>query len=334
MMPATPTVPPCTPGVNLVKHLRWSYALLLLLPLFDPGCAARAELSGPAAAVVVCQSHGVSATAIATGPGWTILLSCGHGWYREGQRGQPPEDERSKPMKFIFPTPAAFASGPATSRLVALDVPNDLALVRLDWGPAPYVCPVLDLYQYQGQPKHLIAVGYDELKIPAVQRECHYVRKEACWTVTKESMFHGSSGCSLQSDDGYLCGVYTGYPSDHMPRELEAAVQKAERRRAMLTKGGRPLSQQEQAEYDAVQAQYKRYVLSSRQGLWVQHSLIVKFIRGAGHGELLVRLNQNGPGPAPAHPRPAPPPADPFAGSPRPGPAAPVARRGSPACPT
>src|SRR6266446_3741332 len=118
MMPATPTVPPCTPGVNLVKHLRWSYALLLLLPLFDPGCAARAELSGPAAAVVVCQSHGVSATAIATGPGWTILLSCGHGWYREGQRGQPPEDERSKPMKFIFPTPAAFASGPATSRLV------------------------------------------------------------------------------------------------------------------------------------------------------------------------------------------------------------------------
>ncbi|SRR6266446_3849503 len=216
----------------------------------------------------------------------------------------------------------------------ALDVPNDLALVRLDWGPAPYVCPVLDLYQYQGQPKHLIAVGYDELKIPAVQRECHYVRKEACWTVTKESMFHGSSGCSLQSDDGYLCGVYTGYPSDHMPRELEAAVQKAERRRAMLTKGGRPLSQQEQAEYDAVQAQYKRYVLSSRQGLWVQHSLIVKFIRGAGHGELLVRLNQNGPGPAPAHPRPAPPPADPFAGSPRPGPAAPVARRGSPACPT
>ncbi len=154
-----------------------------------------------------------SGTVIETGPGRTLILSAAHLWCRPARFGQV-RDERllRQTIHLWCPTPTPQQGRPGAGvRVIALDPPNDLALLELNDGPLPYVCPVAPAGWRPGG-KWLLSVGYDEGRKPAQQRWAHVVADDGARFFTAEKPWHGRSGGALvDTQGGYLVGVVSGY---------------------------------------------------------------------------------------------------------------------------
>jgi hypothetical protein len=164
--------------------------------------------AGPTDAVARLISHGGSGTAIATGNGWTLILSCAHCF--EGR-------DRQKPLRVNMPHPA-----PGEPKKVGLQVlavgqtaDLDLSLVKLNFGPVPYVTPVAPA---TSKPRECWSVGFDEMRIPPQCRPAKILRQEGNRYITDSRPWHGRSGGALiDKQSGYLVGVVSAYtgPSNH-----------------------------------------------------------------------------------------------------------------------
>lgn len=180
-------------------------AKLLFVPIYFWAAGA---FGGPADAVVLLKSHGGSGTAIATGEGWTLILSCAHCF--EGA-------SRNKPIQVAMPHPA-----PRPAKRVGLQVMAvgrtesvDLSLIKLNAGPVPYVSPVAPL---TCKPKECWSIGFDELAMPAQCRPAKIVRLEGTRYLTDARPWHGRSGGALiDKQSGGLVGVVSAYtgPKNH-----------------------------------------------------------------------------------------------------------------------
>ncbi len=151
-------------------------------------------------AVVRLPSHGASATVIATEPGKTLLLGCGHAFIGNNRR---------KPIVIDVPT---FHPGHAQQvgvQLLEVNYEDDLSLVLLRTGPVDYCCPVAAPGH---RPGSLLSVGYDEMQVPAKVLPAHIVSLSGPVTYTRERPWHGRSGGALiDADTGMLIGVVQGY---------------------------------------------------------------------------------------------------------------------------
>src|SRR5947209_18890794 len=101
---------------------------LLSLPAGPVSGQAPERPSALGLAVVRIHSHGCSGTVIATGDGWSDILSCGHAF-----RGA----DARRPVEIDGPAQPRARPGRHPARLVRVDHERDLSLVRLDNGPLP-----------------------------------------------------------------------------------------------------------------------------------------------------------------------------------------------------
>jgi hypothetical protein len=186
--------------------------------------------AAPADAVVQLPAQGGSGTVVWTGPGKTYILTAGHMFsgHAQGQKVQVVAPD---------PRPGSPRAGGAP-RCVGVDASADLALVEMQAGPLPYVCPIAPAGH---RPGRLLSVGYDEMRWPAQQRPAHLLhlpstgsytlalecgllhgyltpRREILqedgrnFLLTQELPWHGRSGGGLiDVDSGYLIGVVSGY---------------------------------------------------------------------------------------------------------------------------
>jgi hypothetical protein len=171
--------------------------------------------AAPEHAVVRIPSHGGSGTVIATGEGWSLVLSCWHCF-----KGETPASHR--PIALDVPVPQPGSAKNVGVKLVALgDAEVDLALLRVPYGPLPYVAPVgpPDM-----RPGACWSVGYDDMRLPARVRPARVAGSAGRWgeiTLTYERPWHGRSGGALiDQGTGYLVGVVSAYegPSNRAER--------------------------------------------------------------------------------------------------------------------
>ncbi len=151
--------------------------------------------------VVRLTSHGGSATVIWTGPGRSILLSCGHAFQGE-RRGKKIVADG------YWPEGANLVPGPM--KLLTVDYEADLSLIAWDVGPWPWVAPVAALGTHPSA--RCWSIGYDEQGGKQV-----YTWKWAqlCTTFTREKPWHGRSGGALiDPATGQLYGVVQGYETN------------------------------------------------------------------------------------------------------------------------
>jgi hypothetical protein len=146
-------------------------------------------------------SHGASATVIATEPGRTLLLSCAHAF--EGA-------DLHKPIVIDVPTSHPLSPQAAGVVVLRVDYAADLSLLQLRAGPVDFAAPVAP--QPPGAPTHLLSVGYDGMRLPAIQTSAHLLSQSGSTTYTVERPGHGrSGGALLDLDTGCLVGVVQGY---------------------------------------------------------------------------------------------------------------------------
>ena len=160
-------------------------------------------LAGPEDAVVRLPSAGGSGTIIATGEGWTLVLTCAHCF--EGKL-------RSVPVALDMPhhAPGAPKKVGITVLAVGRTQDVDLALLKVNTGPVPYVLPVAPVgYKPQGK---CASIGFDEMKFPVKNRPAQIVGYSGNITYTDFLPFHGRSGGAL-ANGGYLIGVVSAYES-------------------------------------------------------------------------------------------------------------------------
>lgn len=153
-------------------------------------------------AVVRIPSHGASATVIATAPGRSYLLSCGHAF-------QGPD--RYKAIAIDTPTTRPLGMPQAVGiHVVDVDETADLSLLVLQAGPLEFVAPVAPAGHQPS--RHLWSVGFDEMRLPVTRRPATLLGMSFPLTFTAERPWHGrSGGALLDLDAGYLVGVVSGY---------------------------------------------------------------------------------------------------------------------------
>ncbi len=202
----------------VVRRTLWLLVIwvLLLLGLFGlASLCCGICLAAPQDACARISSHGASCTCIATGPGRSYFLSCGHAF--EGR-------DRTKPITLDVPspTPGQTAQRPGI-RLVAVDYQADLSLIEMLAGPLPYVCHVAATC-LRGH--RLLSAGYDDMKWPATQRPATLLGSQGLVTFTRERPWHGRSGGGLiDLDSGQLVGVVQGYSGPPDRREVVQGAQ-------------------------------------------------------------------------------------------------------------
>ncbi len=173
---------------------RFTLPLVLLLALAASAAAA------PRDAVARMPSHGGSATVIYTAPGRSLLLTCAHCF-----RG-PDRDRR---IRLDVPHNAPGPHRVVGARLLAVDRHADLALVELNDGPLPFVCPVANAGT---RPGRCLSVGYDEMRTPPAARPATVLWSGGDTTWTRQRPWHGRSGGALIDEStGRLVGVVSGY---------------------------------------------------------------------------------------------------------------------------
>ena len=185
--------------------------ILLLLLLLVPASVS----AEPKDAVVRIPSHGGSGTVIATGPGWSFILSAAHMFDERHDPATPivldiPVPDRGKPSP-IKPNVA--------TRLLAVDPSRDAALLRLNYGPLPFVTPLAPRHF---QPGECISVGYDEMLRTVTVRPAIIVTKNGNWEFTDRRPWHGRSGGALiDLKSGYLVGICSGYTGPRNNVEID-----------------------------------------------------------------------------------------------------------------
>ena len=174
-------------------------ALLAVLSVFAATASAQSER--PSDAVVRLTSHGGSGTVIATGEGWSLILTCYH-CFNGGSR--------SKAVAIDMPHPAPGEAKKVGVKVIALgSMDNDLALLQLNAGPLPYVSPVAPV---GFKPRDCWSCGYDEMKTPAKVRPATVVATWGGTYKTDTRPWHGRSGGGLiDKEKGYLVGVCSAY---------------------------------------------------------------------------------------------------------------------------
>jgi hypothetical protein len=191
--------------------------LVLLLLLWARVLSAQTPAAEPAQAAVRIQSHGASAMVIATAPGKSWLLSCGHMFLDE--QGRPSPALRAKRLVLDGPPqPQARFAGTRPARLLACDHDLDLSLIELDNGPFAYV-PVAPPGHRPG--KRLLSIGYDEMRWPVTQKSATFLGTKGNTTYTRERPWHGRSGGGLIDREAHvLVGVVQGYELNGARRGL------------------------------------------------------------------------------------------------------------------
>ncbi|MCI0380325.1 MAG: serine protease [Gemmataceae bacterium] len=161
----------------------------------------------PALATVRIKSHGASATVIASAPGRSWLLGCGH--MLADAAGRLDESLVKKPLALDGP-PQPRASKPhAAARLRAFNLELDLCLIELDNGPFHFV-PVAA--RGHAPSKNLRSLGYDNMAWPVTSVPVSLLFSEGNTTFTREKPWHGRSGGGLIDLAGpCLIGVVQGY---------------------------------------------------------------------------------------------------------------------------
>lgn len=156
----------------------------------------------PLKAVVRMESHGASAVVISSSQGRTYLLSAAHAWAGPA---------RHKAITLDVPAPGG-GSAVGRPRLSKLDPVSDLALIEMQAGPLPHVCPVGPRGHWTSR---TWSVGYDAMVLPRAGPLTYPVtrldRGEGRETYTRERPGKGRSGGGLISSDGYLVGIVHGY---------------------------------------------------------------------------------------------------------------------------
>lgn len=172
----------------------------------------------PKGAVVRLPSHGGSGTVVSTGPGWSLILTAGH-LYGKPQNprvpGSPmvPDQQRIR-QPMTFDIVASAAKGQGGSNLLGYDLSQDIALVRLNYGPLPHVAPVAPA---GFRPGLCLSGGFDDMQFPGQWRTTHIIPDRGDgYTYTVEPPWHGRSGGGLiDANTGYLVGVCSGYTGAH-----------------------------------------------------------------------------------------------------------------------
>jgi hypothetical protein len=169
----------------------------------------------PAQAMVRIKSHGASATVITTTHGKSWLLGCAHMFLDNQDRPSPAL--RAKRLALDGPPqPQAVFSGTRPARLLAYDHELDLSLIELDNGPFAFV-PVAP--RGHRPSKHLLSLGYDEMRWPVTHKAATLLGSKGNTTYTQERPWHGRSGGGLidfgepgvSAPGVYLIGVVQGY---------------------------------------------------------------------------------------------------------------------------
>jgi hypothetical protein len=153
-------------------------------------------------ATVRIASHGCSGTSIASGKGWTLILSCAHAF--AGPRARAP---------IILDVPQTHRRSPEPSgppRLVSLDSRADLSLILLPAGPAPAVCPPTSARPQAGDV--LISAGFDRMQWPSIGAPAQVVGTRPGELLTRQRPAQGRSGGPLyHPGTDRLVGVVVGY---------------------------------------------------------------------------------------------------------------------------
>jgi hypothetical protein len=145
-------------------------------------------------AVVRVPSHGGSATIIATEQGNTYLLTAAH-LFEHGASDPIILDGEDVPQ--------------GAARRIGINPEADLALIQLSAGPAKHVAPVA---LTPTKAKHLLSVGYDEMRVPSTKQACTLLFTSQGIFFTRERPWHGrSGGALLDLDTGFVVGVVSGY---------------------------------------------------------------------------------------------------------------------------
>lgn len=173
---------------------------------------AGAVRAGPEDAVVRITSHGGSGVVVATGEGWTVVLSASHIFQGSGAR-----------RKITIDAPAPRPGGPKSVgvQLVGLahQGEGDLAVLQIADGPLPYVAEVAP----EGiTPGPCWSIGYDEMRGRALKRPASIVGQAGpSTTLTSERPWHGRSGGGLiDAGTGYLVGIVSAYEGPSNRAEL------------------------------------------------------------------------------------------------------------------
>jgi hypothetical protein len=174
---------------------------------------AAAELAGaePADAVVRITSHGGSGTVIQVGGGKSLILSCGH-LFLDERTDRPDPNALARSLAIDAPSPAPTGQVARVGvRLVDVDFQADLCLIEMGT-ELPYVCPVAPPGTHAS---HLLSVGFDLMKLPAVRQPNTPLGTSDGWTWTRERPVPGRSGGALiDLDTGTLVGVCHGYTTE------------------------------------------------------------------------------------------------------------------------
>ena len=173
---------------------------------------AQAAFANPEDAVVRITSHGGSGVVIATGPGWTVVLTCAHMF-------QGGDATRRIAVDAPFPRPGPPRKVGVQLVGLARSGEGDLAVIQIQDGPFPYVAEVApaDL-----SPGPCWSIGYDEMRGTALKRPASIVGQAGQnTTLTRERPWHGRSGGGLiDAQTGYLVGIVSAYEGPSNRAEL------------------------------------------------------------------------------------------------------------------
>jgi hypothetical protein len=181
-------------------------AVLLLAPA--------TSWAGVEEAVVRIPSHGGSGTVVATGKGWSLILSCAHMFDKI--------ETRAKAIELDVPLPSTGAPEHAGIKLIGIDYQADLSMIQFGVGPLPHVCGIANAAFKPGA--NVWSVGYDDMQAITV-RKATILGTAGNKTYTVEIPWHGRSGGALMdASANALIGVVHGYETINQKRGMYVSL--------------------------------------------------------------------------------------------------------------
>lgn len=149
-----------------------------------------------------------SGTVIATAPGWSLILTARHMYTDDHDRIDPRMCRLPHEYDIALPAGVEPKKG-AGSKVLSISNHADVALIRYNFGPLPYVTPVAPAGLKPGE---CLSVGFDKSEIPPRVKVAHILNSDSVRTMTREVPWHGRSGGALiDKRTGYLVGVVSAY---------------------------------------------------------------------------------------------------------------------------
>lgn len=182
--------------------------LVWALPVGAQGCTS-------VHATVLIYSHGVSGTVVATGHRYGYILTCAHGWCDISKTGalryNPKYARKEIQFKLAFPLPGPIIE--VDAEVIRLDIAKDLCLIKVNFGPFPYVAKIAPAGFMPGK---CVSCGFDGSKLPAVYEATRIYGHRGGDLLTMEKPKLGRSGGGLiDVRTGYTVGVVSGFNKRH-----------------------------------------------------------------------------------------------------------------------